>query len=155
MWNHFGSSGTVRFRTSAVSIITCRPHPRYRFKPAVAGRQRGATIGSGPGGNYIGNDFRNAYVPGTSLNGSGQNVALVQFDGYYTSDIAAYETLGRTGRIFRLQNVLLDGFSGAPTGNGGEVEVSLDIEMVISMAPALAKVIVYEGNPLISILTMF
>ena len=31
--------------------------------------------GSAPGGNYIGNDFRNAYVPGTSLNGAGQKVA--------------------------------------------------------------------------------
>jgi subtilase family serine protease len=46
-----------------------------------------------------------------------------------------------------LQNVLIDGFSGVPTGNGGEIEVSLDIEMAISMAPALAKIIVYEGSP--------
>ena len=63
---------------------------------------------------------------------------LVQFDGYYPSDIAAYETLaGRTN--IPLQNVLLDGFQRRPTGNGGEVEVSLDIEMVVSMAPALGK----------------
>ena len=27
--------------------------------------------GSGPGGNYIGNDFRAAYVPGVSLTGIG------------------------------------------------------------------------------------
>ena len=34
-----------------------------------------------------------------------------------------------------------------PRGNGGEVEVSLDIEVAIAMAPALAKVVVYEGDP--------
>ena len=84
------------------------------------------------------------------MDGTGQTVALVQFDGYLASDIAAYENL--TGRPnIPLQNVLIDGFSGLPTGNafqpGGEVEVSLDIEMVISMAPNVSKVILYEGNP--------
>ena len=133
-----------------------RPHPHYRFKPqqsssnpaqkAASKVQANATTGSGPFGNYVGNDFRNAYVPGTSLNGSGQTIALVQFDGYLASDIVAYENLvGRTN--IPLQNVLIDGFSGVPTGSGGEVEVSLDIEMVISMAPALAQVILYEGSP--------
>lgn len=132
-----------------------RPHPQIKFKSSAqsAGQTNSAApavvtpnAGSGPSGNYIGNDFRTAYVPGTTLNGTGQAIALVQFDGYLASDITAYEALaGRTN--IPLQNVLLDGFNGIPTGNGGEVEVSLDIEMVISMAPALAKVIVYEGNP--------
>jgi subtilase family serine protease len=132
-----------------------RPVPNIKFKPASQspGATSGAkssvvtpNAGSGPSGNYIGNDFRNAYVPGTALNGSGQTIALVQFDGYFASDIVAYENLaGRTN--IPLQNVLIDGFNGLPTGNGGEVEVSLDIEMVISMAPALSKVILYEGNP--------
>ena len=98
----------------------------------------------------MGNDFRNAYASGSTLDGSGQTVALVQFDGYLASDIVAYENL--TGRPnVALQNVLLDGFSGLPTGNafapGGEVEVSLDIEMVISMAPKVSKIILYEGDP--------
>jgi len=43
--------------------------------------------GSGPGGTYKGKDFRAAYVPGTSLNGSGQAVGLLEFDGYSASDI--------------------------------------------------------------------
>lgn len=123
-----------------------RPHPKYKFKTAFTNTAPRATTGSGMLGNYIGDDFRNAYVPGTSLNGSGQTIALVQFDGYFSSDIVAYENMtGRTN--IPLQNVLIDGFSGTPTGFGGEVEVSLDIEMAISMAPALAKVILYEGNP--------
>jgi uncharacterized repeat protein (TIGR01451 family) len=138
-----------------------RPHPNFHLKPgttpvpletaapkikSAAAVNPDATTGSGPQGNYIGDDFRRAYVPGTTLNGAGQTVALVQFDGYFASDIALYETLAGRPNV-PLQNVLIDGFSGTPTGNGGEVEVSLDIEMVISMAPAVAKVILYEGNP--------
>jgi uncharacterized repeat protein (TIGR01451 family) len=124
------------------------PHPRLRPRPVNVspnGSQNVApSAGSGLGGSYIGDDFRRAYVPGTTLNGSGQTIALVQFDGYFASDIAAYESVaGRTN--IPLQNVLLDGFSGNPGFNNDEV--CLDIEMVISMAPALAKVIVYEGDP--------
>lgn len=132
-----------------------KPIPNYKFKSVAKSVKTSnptaqaapqATTGSGPFGNYIGDDFRNAYVPGAPLRGSGQTIALVQFDGYLSNDIVTYENLaGRTN--IPLQNVLIDGFSGVPTGSGGEVEVSLDIEMVISMAPALAKVVVYEGNP--------
>jgi subtilase family serine protease len=39
----------------------------------------------------------------------------------------------------------IDGFDGSVSGNGGEVEVSLDIEMSISMAPGLSQVILYEA----------
>jgi uncharacterized repeat protein (TIGR01451 family) len=133
-----------------------RPHANYHLRPASstiaspsvspANVAPQATTGSGPFGNYIGNDFRNAYVPGSSLNGSGQSVALVEFDGYLAGDIAEYESLaGRTN--IPLQNVLLDGFSGFPTGNGGEIEVSLDIEVLVAMAPALSEIVVYEGSP--------
>lgn len=139
-----------------------RPYPKYKIKgtnavsAATASQPQkaaatGATpkLGSGPFGNYMGNDFRTAYVPGTTLTGSSQAVALVQFDGYLASDIAQYESLiGHTNNM-TLQNILIDGFSGVPTGNGGEVEVSLDIEMVISMCPGLSKILVYEGNPFV------
>jgi len=42
-----------------------------------------------------------------------------------------------------LTNVLLNGSIGAPRDNN--IEVALDIDMAISMAPGLSKVIVYEG----------
>ena len=132
-----------------------RPYPHLAYKPisaatSLVSKATGKVVansGTGPAGTYMGNDFRNAYIPGTTtLNGAGQTVALVQFDGYYASDINQYEGMaGRTN--IPLKNILLDGFNGLPTGNGGEVEVSLDIEMVISMAPAIAQVNVYEDNP--------
>ena len=123
------------------------PHPNYRLGTDRK-KPNGLTpnAGSGPGGNYMGRDFRAAYVPGTQLTGAGQVVGLLQFDGYYTNDIVAYETLAGLPNV-PLENVLLDGYNGVPTGSGGEVEVSLDIEMVISMAPGAAKVIVYEAGP--------
>jgi uncharacterized repeat protein (TIGR01451 family) len=121
------------------------PHPKYhKLKSVDQSSVAKPNAGSGLGGSYIGDNFRTAYVPGTSLNGSGQTIALVQFDGYFASDIATYESMaGRTN--IPLQNVLIDGFNGTPGFNNDEV--CLDIEMVISMAPALSKVIVYEGDP--------
>jgi hypothetical protein len=106
-------------------------------------------FGSGPNGEYTGKDFRNAYVPGTTLTGVGQAVGLFELSGYYPTDITAYET--HTGLpAVPLQNVLIDGFNGSPgsqaAGSPNE-EVALDIDMAISMAPGLSKVIVYEGSP--------
>ena len=131
-----------------------RPRPRLKIKPtgptdhAAPGSAVSASpnTGSGPNTGYMGNDFRMAYVPGTTLTGTGQAVGLLQFDGYTTSDITYYENLAGRSNV-TLTNVLLDGYSGTPTGNGGEVEVSLDIEMVISMAPGISNIIVYEAGP--------
>ncbi len=103
-------------------------------------------IGSGPQGGYQGADFRNAYVPGVTSLGEGQNVALVQFDGFFASDIAAYEAgIGLTSGP-NLVVVPIDG--GVPVPGGNSDEVSLDIEMVISMAPKVSNIYLYEApNP--------
>jgi uncharacterized repeat protein (TIGR03803 family) len=140
------------------------PQPHYKLlkknlQPAakakakagmVTGQGYGTTaspsVGSGPSGAYMGSDFRNAYAPNVSQTGTGQTVGLLQFDGYTTSDITYYEALAGLPNV-PLTNVLLDGFTGAPSGNGGEVEVSLDIEMAMSMAPNLSGIIVYEAGP--------
>ena len=117
------------------------PHSFLEKRP-VSLAQLG--LGSGPGGGYMGSDFRNAYVPGTALNGSGQSVGLLQFDGYFASDIATYESLAGLPNV-PLQNVLLNGFNGAPGPNNDEV--CLDIETVISMAPGLSRVVLFEAGP--------
>ena len=122
-----------------------RPQPRLQIQPANT-QQAQPNTGSGPGGLYMGNDFRAAYVPGSPLTGTGQIVGLLQFDGYTASDITYYESANSLPSV-TLSNILLDGFSGTPTGNGGEVEVSLDIEMAISMSPGLSKIVLYEAGP--------
>jgi len=98
--------------------------------------------GSGPHGEYLGNDFRGAYARGVNLTGTGQMVGLFEFDGFYASDITSYRITASIANI-PIQTVLMDGFDGTPGINN--VEVALDIETTISMAPGLAQVIVYEG----------
>jgi len=124
-----------------------RPRPMLHVT-AAAGVTPLSANGSGIDGTYRGRDFRTAYVPGTSLTGSGQTAAVAEFDSYYPGDITNYEKqVGYTN--VPLKNVLLDNVSGLPgySGvSGADGEVSLDIEMVISMAPGLAQLLVYEGN---------
>jgi hypothetical protein len=120
------------------------PHPLVKISPAVAGNVTNGT-GSGPSGTYMGNDFRAAYLPGVTITGVGQMVSLVQFDGFYTSDIVAYASKAGLPTV-PVQTVLLDGYGGTPTSNGN-IEVSLDIEMAMSMAPGLSKILVFEAGP--------
>jgi uncharacterized repeat protein (TIGR03803 family) len=135
------------------------PRPRLKIKSAGAplrasprtypltdkGANSAANIGSGPGGNYMGNDFRAAYAPGVAMTGSGEVIGLLQFDGFTPADITYYKNLAGLPNV-PVSAVLLDGFNGQPSGNGGEVEASLDIEMAISMAPGAAQIIVYEAG---------
>ncbi len=127
-----------------------RPHPMgLRRKPPESDPHASPRAGTGPSHSFWGNDFRTAYVPGTSLTGAGQALGLVELDGYYPGDITRYESQAGVRNV-GLQNVLIDGFNGVATsrtsGSGNE-EVALDIEMAISMAPGLAKVLVYEASP--------
>lgn len=114
-------------------------HPRTIAQPQT---------GSGPSGAYIGRDFRNAYAPGVALDGSGQSVALFEGDGFSLNDITNYEILANITNRPVLTPILIDGFPGGPIIGGlSDVEVALDIEMAISMAPALSNIFVYESSP--------
>ena len=120
-----------------------KPRSFLRRTPAVA--HAGSAIGSGPGGGFIGKDFRNAYAPGVALDGFGQMVGLVELSGYDPNDIFAYEAQAHLPNV-PLQNVLLDGSVGDEVANGdAEAEVCLDIEMAMAMATNLAAVVVFEA----------
>jgi len=120
------------------------PHPMsLRRKPAGLAAGAGPASGSGPQGGFMGNDFRAAYVPGLALTGAGQSVGLVEFDGFFPSDITNYALIAGIPAV-PLKTVLLDGFNGVP--GGGNIEVALDIDMAVCMAPGLLSVIVYEGE---------
>ena len=85
-----------------------------------------------------------------TLTGTGQMVGLVEFDGFYSSDIAAYAAAAGNGRTsIVIQTVLLDGYNGVPTtgSDSGNPEVSLDIEMAMAMAPGLSKIVSFEAGP--------
>lgn len=117
------------------------PRPAAHRQPARPGNATTAS-GSGPSGCFLGADFRNAYAPNVTLTGAGQSVGLFEADGYYASDIAAYEKLAGLTNV-PLNNILVDGATGAPGTDNSEV--ALDIEMAIAMAPGLASVVVFEA----------
>ena len=120
-----------------------RPLPHREYAPP-GGTSWG---GSAPNGSsFIGNDFRTAYAADVSLKGEGQTVGVYEKEGYFSSDITAYETAAGIPTSFQVQNVVLPGFSMDTTDANGIEECSLDIEMVMAMAPGLSKLYVFEGT---------
>jgi uncharacterized repeat protein (TIGR01451 family) len=120
------------------------PHPLVRQLSATNDLSNvKPNLGSGPGGEYMGKDFRAAYAPGVTLDGTGQNIGLFELDGYYSADIASYEAQAGLANL-TLTNVNVDG--GVPNPSfGGSMEVFLDIEMDISMATNASQIVVYEA----------
>jgi subtilase family serine protease len=117
------------------------PHPASLIE-----RPRGSATpesGSGPAGYYWGHDFRDAYARGVTLTGTGQAVALFELASYFTNDTTTYESKTGLPNV-PVTNVLVAGFDTPP--GYGTLEVSLDIEMAIAMAPGLSEVLVYEGS---------
>jgi hypothetical protein len=123
------------------------PHPRLRHR-ADATAKATSKAGSAPGGQLWGNDFRNAYVPGTSLTGAGQSLGLVEFEGYYDIDITSYEDAIGISSSSRPQLVVVSLNGGATPRDGGDdgEECSLDIELSMAMAPGLSKIYVFEDG---------
>jgi hypothetical protein len=92
----------------------------------------------------MGYDFRAAYAPGVSLDGTGQSLGLFELSGYDPDDITQYEGEAGLPNV-TLTDILIDGFDGDDTNIDYAIEVTGDIEMAISMAPGLSDVLVYEG----------
>jgi len=131
-----------------------RPHPNISaYLPASPSRWS-PQDGSGPAGAFLGNDFRQAYVPGTALTGAGQSVGLLEFDGFTPKDIMSYaNAIGLTSNLPSVTVMPVDG--GVTSLQGGSVEVTLDIEMALAMAPGLTNIYVYEatnGAPWVDVL---
>ncbi|HUI28935.1 MAG TPA: protease pro-enzyme activation domain-containing protein [Candidatus Acidoferrales bacterium] len=128
------------------------PRPRIKNFGRVTNTQNARSgTGSGMGGSFTATDLRAAYLPNVTLNGQGQTVGLVEFDGFNSSDVNAYAY--NEGLPYpSLSTVLVDGFNGIPIPWGPfkdssyMAEVALDIEMVMAMAPN-AKITVYEESP--------
>jgi len=102
-------------------------------------------IGTGPGGALAPDDISTAYNLNTiEAKGSGQVLGLFELDGYSATDIAAYEKYFGLPAV-PLQNVLVDGYSGR--AGSGASEVTLDIELMVAIAPNASQIIVYGTSP--------
>ncbi|MGA3181110.1 MAG: protease pro-enzyme activation domain-containing protein [Verrucomicrobiota bacterium] len=129
-----------------------RPRPLIHRTPAApqpAVTLGGGGGGGGRGGNYsgpfFGSDFRSAYAAGVSQDGTGQSLGLFELSGYYPDDITNFESEVDFATSVTVTNILIDGFDGDDTNMDYALEVTGDIEMAISMAPGLDRVLVYEG----------
>ncbi len=122
------------------------------FLPTPSG---GSGPNSGPSGGYFGWDWRNAYLglgPACSgLTGAGQTIGLLELTGFANSDVTTYissafpaTTSPPSPAPPSAVPVLTGGttFGGGPQG---PTEVVLDIDAVLSMAPA-ATVTVFEAD---------
>jgi subtilase family serine protease len=145
------------------------PRPLVTRASGTQSATGAAVMGSGPGSSYLASDIHAAYYGGTALTGSGQTVGLVEYDGYNISDVTStfdgraissangnnyilsYAPAAGTTYIVPINNVLLDGATGAPA-SGEDTEEVLDIVQAIGMAPGLSQVRVYIGNSDVDIL---
>ena len=120
------------------------PHSSPVLQPGAGPSPCG---GSAPDGfNYMGYDFRHAYAPNVPQTGTGETVGLLAFSGFNPTRISDYRAACQPPLPYvPLETVTIDGFD-TNTINDHALEIERDIEMVISMAPGLSKVIVYEAT---------
>lgn len=158
------------------NVAQMHPHLRRRT-PSLLGSQINPQApvpigggsggpGSGPLGGLAPNDIKSAYdlstitplygtsaaAPAGALTGAGQNIGLFELDGYLPSDVAAYTSQFAlptvlTGAAAPVTNILLGSYLGAPLSVDGQTEVTLDIDMILALAPSPTGLYVYEDDP--------
>jgi len=121
------------------------PHPAS-LKQSPDARSGPSATGSGPNGYFLGSDMRIAYYGGSALDGSGQSLGLVEFAGYDINDVNNYFNKVGPPLAVPVEGVSVDGSSLSCTGSCDDTEQVLDIEVAISMAPALSSVRVYVSD---------
>lgn len=100
--------------------------------------------GSAPQGGLGPSDLRSAYnLSSASQDGSGETLAVMELDGYTTSDISTYARQFGITKAPKLKNVLVSGATGE--AGDGAVEVTLDLQVMIAIAPGASQILVYEG----------
>ena len=120
------------------------PHPMLkRAQPNESVHAN--TTGSGQGGQFLGSDMRAAYGGGTTLDGTGQVVGLIELGPYRLADVTSYFSSLSQPLNVPIVNVLVgvNGVCGVGCDDGEE---AIDIQQAIAMAPNLSALIVYETN---------
>ncbi len=127
VYKHLSTYNTTGVRAKAVSATTC------------------PTASSGLG--YLPSQIATAYnlngMYAAGFHGEGQKVALFELDDFAPSDISAY-TGCFGGSSVSINRVLVNGGTGVAPG-AGAIEVELDMELILSGAPALSELRVYEA----------
>ena len=129
------------------------PQSMLRHRAVVSATAPVSATGSGPAGEYLPSDVRAAYYGNGPLTGAGQTIGIFSFDGYLLSDVQLYYSKTGMSSNVPIENVLVDGFSGActavssPTSSAcDDGEQVLDIVNAIGMAPGIKQILFYEGS---------
>ena len=135
-----GLNNAVQFHHSALTAQTLGKHGHVTPNGASC-----PSSGSFTNGYYTPSQIQAAYnlngLYSKGIHGEGQTVALFELDGFQPSDIAAYEACYGQSHT-SIQTVRING--GPPIGQG-LLEVELDAEVVLSTAPKLGTLVVYEA----------
>ncbi len=120
-------------------------------RPALVRREEGihplATTGSGPGASFLGSDMRAAYYEGTSLNGSGQSLGLLEYYGTDLTDLNTYYS-----NVHQTNNVPITLLSTDGTSTScvypscDDTEQTLDMTQALGMAPGMSSLVMYVGS---------
>ncbi|MGO8673987.1 MAG: choice-of-anchor tandem repeat GloVer-containing protein [Capsulimonadaceae bacterium] len=79
--------------------------------------------------------------------GAGQNVALFELDGWTQNDISVWETTALMGASSLTPEVVsVDGGTQVPITFDVSIETTLDIDMVLLMAPGISNLFVYVSD---------
>ena len=131
------------------------PHPHFVKKADYAAAHgmypdqvvTHATTGSGPSASFLGSDMRAAYGGGTSLNGSGQTVGLLEYYGTDVSDLNTYYANVHQTNSVPVSLISTDGTSTSCTyPSCDDTEQTLDMTQALGMAPGLSGLEVYVGS---------
>ena len=137
-------AGNVLTITGLDNIARQRPHSRMTAATSFGGGLSPLLTGTGHG-SLSPNDVRSIYgLTGTPYNGAGQTLAIVTLDTYKASDISTF-TAAYGGSSVPIENVGVDNFNTATPPGGGASETVLDIDMLLALAPAASRVLVYEN----------
>jgi kumamolisin len=100
--------------------------------------------GTSVGGAYGAADLRTAYsVPVQPPEKGGETVAVFEQGGFDPNDVAVYEAKNKLPAT-KVVARGVDGYGGGIDDPGVELEAVLDIDTIIGINPAVAKIIVYE-----------
>jgi subtilase family serine protease len=122
--------------------------PRPLFKSSSIQAHPSATTGSGPDASFLGSDMRAAYYGGSSLNGSGQSLGLLEYAGTDLADLNTYyQTVGQTLNV----PITLVSTDGTPTSctaadSCDDTEQTIDMTQALGMAPNLSSLVMYVGS---------
>ncbi len=127
-------------------IYTHPPIPTVRPTAHVSANLSPNTACAPTSAGYTPGQIASAYnltsLYNAGFHGEGQTVALFELDDYSQSDISTY-TACYGGASVPISRILVDGGSGKI--GAGAIEVELDMELVLSAAPHLAGLRVYEA----------